>query len=596
MIENLKHTELPDRKLVASRLSIINNFAFVFLVSGIFGLLVGVFYATRQDAVAVAQIISGVVEYPQLTIGYMIMRRFWCILNQICAIFLYLGASELILSYVVSGLLCMISFQALSLITLAISGNGLVSIATTFLIFVTTASDFTLNYPILFVFPRTWGVLGLAFTVFVVAVIGNRKYKLGSFLVGVAPALHGVFGLSLWLVMGVSLLCDYKILRKYLRGIVKYFLLGCLVFAFSLLFHKLTSPPIPKVPKEVASEYLKVFVQVWDVHRKPVDFTSVGMSLNIAGLMVSLLWLKMFGQKLSENVRILLRSFVIFAVLGMIFSALTWAPQQYVPDIIISMMMQRFVNFNILCFVALLIGLLSYYKTEFGMQLTLAGVLVILVLLILGVLPRYFLLIAMFGGAATLIGLKLVTKPEKILPAKDNNIPIAIRAGIVCVLIFSIGLSIFKIYPPAIKHIKYRVPDRKNHMFWNMLSKGKGVILTPMAEQEQLVQLMTRRPVFLTTELIDVISYVPAMGPLIDKAVKEVYGIELLNPPKITVLTGQHPIALNQAVWETRSAEQWRQIRNKYGITDILTYANWKLKLPVVLSDGKYIIYRIPAE
>jgi len=451
-----------------------NNFIFVFFISGFFGFLFGVFYATHQDVIKTAQIISGVVHYPPSTLWLSIICSTWSVLNQICAIFLLLGVSELTLCYLVSGLLGMLSFQALSLTVLALSQACFLSIATPFLMLLTGAYIYSLNYPVAFIFPSTYGVLGLSYTLLLIAVISNKRYNLAGFLLGITPSIHMTYGLFLCLAVAISLLCDFKALRSYFSNAVKYFLLGGLVCIVSLFFHLPTSPAMPQVSNEVASYYLKTFIEAgWDAHRRPIDFTSVGMFLNIAGFGISLLWLKFFRRELPENIRFLLRSFLVFAALGIGFGALTWLPIEQVPNIIISMMPQRILNFNIFGFFALLIGLFGYHKNRLLMQFGLIVLIAILVLLILGFLPRSFLFVAMFGGSIALIVLKSVTMLKEDFPPEKSWIPNITRGATICLLIFSIGLSIIKVYPPAFKYIKYRIPDRTRSI------EGRGNNLNP---------------------------------------------------------------------------------------------------------------------
>ena len=187
-----------------------------------------------------------------------------------------------------------------------LSNNILLSIATPFFVLSTSAYVFGVTYPVNIIAPHTWGILGLSFTLLTVAVIGNKQYKFGAFLLGLAPAVQAVYGLCLWLVVGVSLLLDWKVLRSHLKKAIKYFILGCLIFVISLLYHVITSPGIPDISKDIASEYLRHFVRIWEIHRNPADFTSVGMYLNITGLVISVFWLTFFKKELTENTRFVL--------------------------------------------------------------------------------------------------------------------------------------------------------------------------------------------------------------------------------------------------------------------------------------------------
>ncbi len=571
-----------------------NSFIFTFLLSGLLGFLFGVLYPYPQDAVEAAQVISGVVPYPQPTVWYLLISSVWVLLDQICAFFLLLGVSELALSYLVSGLLGMISFQALSLTVLAFSNSCLLSVATPFFILLTRAYAFDVNYPIDFVSPVTWGVLGLSFTLLTTAVIGNKRYKLGAFLLGIAPAVHFVSGAFLWGVVAICLLLGYKEWRSYFNGTVKYFMFGCLIFAFSLSFHVLTSPHIPKVSHETASYYLSIFIGVWEEHRHPIDFTSTGVYLNITAFVVTFLWLTFFGKALPENIRFLLRIFMVSSAAGMFFGVLTHLPNRYVPDIVISLMPQRMLNFSIFGFLALLLGLFGCCRDRFGIQLGLAILIVILLLLSLGILPAYYLFIVMFGGAAALIVLKSV-KPLPVRKPWLAGFPIA---ATVVLLLISISLSVIGLYPSGSTRAEYKIPDRTNNEFLDLISKGQGILLVPMHKESiqplPWIQLVTRRPILLKPGMIDLLPYALGVGPEMDRVLREIYGIELSNPCGKTPCTKDLLVLRNKETWEARSPEQWTEIRNVFGVTEILTFADWNLRLHVKACDNFYVLYDIP--
>ncbi len=591
MSERAKHLSLSKDKLLAAGGIFKDEFILVFLISGFLGFVYGIVYAMPQRVVEAAQIISGVVAYPEPTIWSLSISGLWSFLNQICATFLYLGVSEFMLGYLVSGLLGMLSFQGLSLLVLAFSRNRLLSIATPFLILLTSAYDFGINYLILFVFSETWGVLGLSFTVLLIAVIGNGRYKLGAFLIGLAPAVHGVFGLAVWAIVALSLLCDFKEFSNCFRGAVRYFLFGCFVFICSFAFHVLTSPSIPEISKELASYYLNLFVRERAHHRKPVDFSSVGVYLNIAGFAISLFWLRFSKGQLPVNIRFLLRSFMVFSGLGLIFSALTLLPLEYVPDIIIALRPQRLANFTILSFFGLLMGLSAYYKNESETRFNLLFITGILLLLILGLLPDYFLFVAMFGGSCGLIALKLIAKFKITFHSQGIRLANATKSVIFYLLIFAIGLSIIKVYPPALKDVKYRIIDRRNYELFGVVSRGSGMVLIPIVSAYKQpilwVQHATGRPVLFNSDVIDSLVYTPALGPMMEELLGEVYGLEISDSSEVEV-------ELNKKAWEARTAAQWRDICDKYNVTEILAYADWNLQLPLKASDSHYALYTRP--
>jgi hypothetical protein len=67
-----------------------------------------------------------------------------------------------------------------------------------------------------------------------------------------------------------------------------------------------------------------------------------------------------------------------------------------------------------------------------------------------------------------------------------------------------------------------------------------------------------------------------------------VYGIDLFHPPPQARGGGRVPPVVNRAVWERYSLEQWREIRRRYHVTQVLSNADWRLDglPPLALSRG----------
>src|SRR5918999_375916 len=67
-----------------------------------------------QIPVESAQVLAGLVVYPHETPFYIHHMDLWTVLHQICALLLMGGVSEIALSRTLSGVLGMLSFQALA--------------------------------------------------------------------------------------------------------------------------------------------------------------------------------------------------------------------------------------------------------------------------------------------------------------------------------------------------------------------------------------------------------------------------------------------------------------------------------------------------
>ena len=176
------------------------------IASGIGGFHAGmVTFPDWQVAVETAQVIAGIVRYPVDNPFYLYHLKLWTILHQICALLLQAGMSEIALSKIVSGLLGMVSFQAIALIVYALSRDALLAIGSAFLIAFTRTAEYGVNYPIyLMGTPHTYGAIGLSLIALVAGLTGAGWYRTAAFVLGIAPAVHPSLGAWFVMTMGAA--------------------------------------------------------------------------------------------------------------------------------------------------------------------------------------------------------------------------------------------------------------------------------------------------------------------------------------------------------------------------------------------------------
>src|SRR5207244_3985688 len=122
---------------------------------------------------------------------------------------------------------------------------------------------------------------------------------------------------------------------------------------------------------------------------------------------------------------------------------------------------------------------------------------------------------------------------------------------------------------------------------------GQGLLLT--AGDLHLVQLKTRRPVLLDGGGLDGVMYSLEAGPEMARILQDVYGIDLLNPPEEAIGAGRIPPIANQKMWEAYSPERWREIGRAFHVTQVLTYPDWTLNLPITAQSRRMLLYQIPS-
>ena len=147
---------------------------------------------------------------------------------------------------------------------------------------------------------------------------------------------------------------------------------GCAATALSLLIHLAATSDLSRVDPSVSSRYLAAFVDAWDGHRRPAAIFSVGTILNVEALLVALIWLNAFAVDLPRPALFVLRAVIASAVLSLSVMFLSWLPASAVPPTLLTLMPSRFLNFNVLAFVPLMLGLLGAYRRSVWSQLVTA--------------------------------------------------------------------------------------------------------------------------------------------------------------------------------------------------------------------------------
>jgi hypothetical protein len=103
------------------------------------------------------------------------------------------------------------------------------------------------------------------------------------------------------------------------------------------------------------------------------------------------------------------------------------------------------------------------------------------------------------------------------------------------------------------------------------------------------IQLRTRRPVVLFGTL-DWLIYVLEAAPRADRILQRIYGLRDFREG-----TNELFWAPVRARWEARSPDEWRDIAREFGVTDILTDAGWKLRLPAIAASTDLTLYTVPS-
>jgi hypothetical protein len=584
----------------------------VLCVSGVLGFHLGaVTVPDWQVPVETAQVVAGLVDYPAGNPFYIYHTKLWTVLHQVLALCLTAGVSERTLSIAVAGLVGMVSFQGLSLLVYALSRDLPVAVAAPALIYFSRVAETGAVYPIwLAGTSHTYGVLGLGYLVLVVALLGVGWQRSGLALLGAAPAIHPSLGVWLVTIVASVWLWDLDDFRTRFRPALGALAAGAAVAAVSLLVQFTLISDVPATDRAVTAKYLAAFVTFWDMHRQPVNLNGGAVKLNIAALVVGGLWLGRFAGDLPRPARFLLRVVVVSALLSLLLALVTRVPPDRLPAPLLTMMPGRLLNLNVLIFGAIVLGLVSAYRAAvWASALALALALALLlgdrsglwtfpgphewIAAALSRVGRVNTTTLLVQAAALLVGFAFVFAGQERTRQWATGLTAAslvvrgLRAALLLLLLTAVVWT-WRQPPPG----GFLFLDRTNDQLFRMVSERPGLLLT--GGDLHLIQLRTRRPVLLDGGGLDALPYAIEAAPATERILRDVYAIDLLNPPEEARHLGALPQAFVKAAWEGYTPDRWRQIGEQYGVTDVLTSGDWTLQLPVVVRNRWFTVYDIP--
>jgi len=580
----------------------VNGGIWVLLLSGILGFRVGMIgFPDWQVAVETAQVLAGLVDYPPDNVFYIYHTKLWTSLHHVLALGLLAGVKEITLSLVVSGILGMLTFQALAMFVYALSRDVLLSVGAAALIFLTRSTDYGVVYPIFLLgTEHTYGVVGLSLCVLVVGLLGAGWYRTGAMLAGIAPCIHPSLGVWTGGIVALAILSDFRWLRGELRPALPWFLAGCGVTLASLLIQLTLVYHSPEGMARLSPQDLSSFVRLWDGHRSAVNVRHAGVLLNFASLALSLVWLEFFATDLPRPSQFLLRISAAGALVALALIPLSWISPDRLPTALLVLMPGRYLNFAAMTFAAMLIGLAGSRRDIWSRA--------VLLFVTCGLLAgdRSMMWESLDVGRVLQSGvgrvLQFKTRPTYVMGVAaflaiaaaasrkwgHRHYGTTAYAATIAVLVTVVLMTLHQEQPQSGAHFS----DRTNDVFFADVAARPGVLV--VAGDLHLVQLRTRRPVLVDSGALDTVMYSLETGAAMQRILRDVYSLDLLHPPPDAVGSGRIPPLAHRAAWESYPPEKWRDIRRTFGVTQVLAYADWSLNLPVVAQSRRLLLYDIP--
>ena len=306
-------------------------------------------------------------------------------------------------------------------------------------------------------------------------------------------------------------------------------------------------------------------------------------------------WLIRQSRRIPHHLQVALVGLCVCGVLG-ILGCLIGGHYEMLPGPVNALMPSRFVGINIFALAPLLLGMTGSCLDRRVFRLALC--LHLAYCCASGIVhsiapaaswPNHHIL-ELLAIAGLILVVRRSGEPEAGTTPK-RPLSRAVRAAV--------GLSAVVLISSAVVEMSRRnrigkllsPPDRVTQV----ASTRSGLLLT--SGQLWNVQITTRRPILIDTDSLDYIAYLPQAGPQMNRVLKRVYGIDLLDPPQHIkrLRLGGLPYSCPVELWRSWSLSQWQAIRDEFGVTDVFTLSQFELELPVITADAGFTLYHIPA-
>jgi hypothetical protein len=138
--------------------------------------------------------------------------------------------------------------------------------------------------------------------------------------------------------------------------------------------------------------------------------------------------------------------------------------------------------------------------------------------------------------------------------------------------------------------------DRQLNSWLAMHASPDEPILPPFGPPSEL-QAKSGHPVLMEEETLYLMTYMPALAPVLGTMARDLYGIDYTDPSKLApmlqkgrILPGSGPVL---AVWRSKKANEWRRLGERYHFRLVLSPTTVQLDLSAVLPGPRWTLYSI---
>jgi len=597
-----------------------NPVALVLILSGALGFALGLHNATWQQSVETGQVVANIVEYPQGSFNYVLNLKLLSVASQLSGFALFVTDSEILTSFLVSGAVLMLAFQALSVLIFAINRHILFSVLGTVLIYLTSYIGFGVIYNISLLDWNTFGVIGLSATVLLLGLVGAQSYKLAACWGGVIFCIHPTQAAWSYLLLTLASLCQWRFAKKFVKNYYPYFLAGLAMTACSFLFQFYLLRDVPNITSAQEKVYLVNFIKYWSYHHRKFywnyqtssfQFIRADIVYCLFSIWAALLGLRFFKGR--DALMFMMRVIVISGILALVLGVTTHVPPEIFPKYFLLFMAGRHINLNNIILGAFLLGFVTCRESRASRMnfLVFFGVLLIAlapegVFRLFHLAPRrqlfsYVLMLLWFSylvfNASSLMR-RIKTMLSSKIAAMKTRFLVARPANAMYMALFIVCILELALLGRASHSEEFTFfCDRTNNAFYAKIAQGKGMLL--VTDAIKLISLKTRRPMLIDAWDFDMFTLGTEYGDVVNAMLQKVYGLDLLVPLPETLpypRGANIPSSLYKRLWESRTLQEWQAIRKEFGVTSVITQSDWNLLLPIVAKHGQEIAYHIPEE
>ncbi|MEO5374145.1 MAG: hypothetical protein H7840_07665 [Alphaproteobacteria bacterium] len=563
----------------------------LYLVAGIVGALSGMVFANYSIMVGIAQYLVGLVPYPVDTPHGILYQRTVTLPVEAFALLLKAGLSEREASIVTSCVVSVVHYQAFVLIAYAFCGRALPALAIMAVAGFETFGHGA-DYPIGMFTGETYGALALGVSIHVAALIAVGWYRGAGLTAGLLAGIHPV--MALWTLALTAAIA--WVFRRTLdvRSAIPWLGAGLAVSAAGIAYGlgiRVSSPAIP--PPDPA--FLRVFLELWDVHRNvPIGIPQVvPLVMAVATLSAMSAWLAYEGRSRAPAPRFAAALVTVGGLVAVVLYLGFHAAREVLPVPVLIAMPNRFLNILTEVSPVVMAGMLASRRHPLalvGLVVMLVGAMLFFIVPMPEVIPAgtfeaatlvlaSLAAVVVFSGrvrgweerpAVLVAGLAAVDRLTTAFAAKVSP---AVLVGLVALGALGLGGRMAPLtYSRAVED------------FIQALERTEGLLL--LADGLTLVRSPTHRPVLLDPNRFDYIPYVPEAAPAVADILGAVYGVDYFNPPRSTRFKGALAKGISRDLWESRGRDEWLRLAGRYGIGAIMAPSDWRIDLPRV--------YRLP--